>query len=90
MGRAIATWDERLPPTAVHLWRTSMRTLLPGAASLCAASLLVAAAHAQEVWQTLPEPPAMPEPAESGMAPVTPTAAATAAARARSSRSVTR
>jgi pimeloyl-ACP methyl ester carboxylesterase len=47
-----------------------MKTLLSGAASLCAASLLVAAAHAQEVWQTLPEPPAMPEPTESGMAPV--------------------
>ncbi len=47
-----------------------MRTLLLGAASLCAASLLVGAGNAQEVWQTLPEPPPMPEPAESGMAPV--------------------
>jgi pimeloyl-ACP methyl ester carboxylesterase len=47
-----------------------MRTLLLGAASLYAAILLVAGANAQEVWQTLPEPPAMPEPAESGMAPV--------------------
>jgi pimeloyl-ACP methyl ester carboxylesterase len=35
-----------------------------------AASLLVTGAQAEEVWQALPEPPAMPEPAESGMAPV--------------------
>ncbi len=35
-----------------------------------AASLVASGAHAQEVWQTLPEPPAMPAPAESGMAPV--------------------
>ena len=27
-------------------------------------------ADAQEVWQTLPAPPAMPKPVESGMAPV--------------------
>jgi pimeloyl-ACP methyl ester carboxylesterase len=44
-----------------------MKRLLVG----LAASLWVAAsAHAQEVWQTLPVPPAMPKPAESGMAPV--------------------
>jgi pimeloyl-ACP methyl ester carboxylesterase len=43
-----------------------MRKLLLG----LVASLWVVAAHAEEVWQTLPEPPAMPEPAESGMAPV--------------------
>ena len=47
-----------------------MRTLLLGAASLCAAGFLVSAAQSQEVWQTLPEPPPMPEAAESGMAPV--------------------
>jgi pimeloyl-ACP methyl ester carboxylesterase len=43
-----------------------MRKLLLG----LVASFWVMAAHAEEVWQTLPEPPAMPEPAESGMAPV--------------------
>ena len=43
-----------------------MRTMLLG----MAASLLVASAQAEEIWQTLPEPPAMPQPAESGMAPV--------------------
>jgi pimeloyl-ACP methyl ester carboxylesterase len=43
-----------------------MRKLLLG----LVASLWVVAAHAEEIWQTLPEPPAMPEPAESGMAPV--------------------
>jgi hypothetical protein len=47
-----------------------MRTLLLGAASLCAAGFLVNAAQSQEVWQTLPEPPPMPEAVESGMAPV--------------------
>jgi pimeloyl-ACP methyl ester carboxylesterase len=44
----------------------AMRTWLLG----LAASLVVAGAHAQGKWQTLPEPPAMPAPAESGMAPV--------------------
>ena len=47
-----------------------MRTLLPAAATLYAAAFLVSSAQAEEVWQTLPEPPAMPAPAESGMAPV--------------------
>jgi pimeloyl-ACP methyl ester carboxylesterase len=32
--------------------------------------LWVSGAHAQEIWQTLPEPPPMPEPVETGMAPV--------------------
>jgi pimeloyl-ACP methyl ester carboxylesterase len=32
--------------------------------------VLSAAAGAQEIWQTLPQPPAMPTPVESGMAPV--------------------
>jgi pimeloyl-ACP methyl ester carboxylesterase len=31
---------------------------------------LVVPAHAEEIWQTLPEPPPMPAPVESGMAPV--------------------
>ena len=44
-----------------------MKRLLVG---LAASLWVVASAHAQEVWQTLPEPPAMPKPAESGMAPV--------------------
>jgi pimeloyl-ACP methyl ester carboxylesterase len=37
-----------------------------------ALSLLVVGtqADAEEIWQTLPQPPAMPEPVESGMAPV--------------------
>ena len=47
-----------------------MRRLLLGVAGLWAAGLLAAEAHAEEVWQTLPQPPAMPAPAESGMAPV--------------------
>jgi pimeloyl-ACP methyl ester carboxylesterase len=37
---------------------------------LAASLWVMAAAHAQEVWQTLPEPPSMPAPDESGMAPV--------------------
>ncbi len=37
---------------------------------LVAGLLLSATADAQEVWQTLPAPPAMPKPVESGMAPV--------------------
>jgi hypothetical protein len=57
------------PPARIEE-ETSMRTLLLGAASLYAAGFLASAALAQEVWQTLPEPPPMPEPAESGMAPV--------------------
>lgn len=32
--------------------------------------LLTTAAGAEEIWQTLPRPPAMPSPVESGMAPV--------------------
>jgi pimeloyl-ACP methyl ester carboxylesterase len=47
-----------------------MNRLLPGVASLCVAVWLAVGAQAQEVWQTLPEPPAMPEAVESGMAPV--------------------
>jgi pimeloyl-ACP methyl ester carboxylesterase len=45
----------------------SMKRLLVG---LAAGLLLTAAASAEEIWQTLPLPPAMPEPVESGMAPV--------------------
>jgi len=43
-----------------------MRWLLGLAAGL----LMAVAARAEEVWQTLPEPPAMPQPVETGMAPV--------------------
>jgi pimeloyl-ACP methyl ester carboxylesterase len=43
-----------------------IRVLLGFAAGL----LLTSAAHAEEIWQTLPQPPAMPTPLESGMAPV--------------------
>jgi pimeloyl-ACP methyl ester carboxylesterase len=43
-----------------------MRILL----GLTAGLLLTSAAGAEETWQTLPRPPAMPTPAESGMAPV--------------------
>ena len=43
-----------------------MRILLGLAAGL----LLTSAAGAEEIWQTLPQPPAMPTPVESGMAPV--------------------
>ena len=43
-----------------------MRILL----GLTAGLLLTSAAGAQEIWQTLPQPPAMPTPVESGMAPV--------------------
>ena len=44
-----------------------MNKLLIGVVSLL---LLSVAARAEEVWQTLPKPPAMPTPVESGMAPV--------------------
>ena len=44
-----------------------MKRLLLG---LATGLLLIAAASAEEIWQTLPLPPAMPEPVESGMAPV--------------------
>jgi pimeloyl-ACP methyl ester carboxylesterase len=37
---------------------------------LVALPLLAIGAHAEEIWQTLPQPPAMPTPRESGMAPV--------------------
>jgi hypothetical protein len=47
--------------------RQSMNKLLIGVISLL---LLNVAAGAEEVWQTLPKPPAMPTPVDSGMAPV--------------------
>ena len=37
---------------------------------LAACLLLTSAATAEEIWQTLPRPPAMPSPVESGMTPV--------------------
>lgn len=37
---------------------------------LAAGLLLTGAAGAEEIWQTAPQPPAMPTPVESGMAPV--------------------
>ena len=43
-----------------------IRVLLGFAAGL----LLTGAAGAEEIWQTLPQPPAMPTPVESGMAPI--------------------
>jgi pimeloyl-ACP methyl ester carboxylesterase len=44
-----------------------MNKLLIGVVSVL---LLSVGAGAEEIWQTLPEPPAMPAPVESGMAPV--------------------
>jgi alpha-beta hydrolase superfamily lysophospholipase len=44
-----------------------MNKLLIGAVLLL---LLSGGARAEEVWQTLPKPPAMPAPIDSGMAPV--------------------
>ena len=44
-----------------------MNKLLIGVVALL---LLSGAARAEEIWQTLPKPPAMPTPVESGMAPV--------------------
>jgi pimeloyl-ACP methyl ester carboxylesterase len=44
-----------------------MKRLLPGVA---AGLLLAITAHSAEIWQTLPQPPPMPQPRESGMAPV--------------------
>jgi pimeloyl-ACP methyl ester carboxylesterase len=44
-----------------------MRKLL---LALAAGLALSTAASSQEIWQTLPQPPAMPTPVESGMAPV--------------------
>ena len=44
-----------------------MRTLL---LALAAGLVLSIAAAAEEIWQSLPQPPAMPTPRESGMAPV--------------------
>jgi pimeloyl-ACP methyl ester carboxylesterase len=38
--------------------------------SVVSVLLLVVPAHAEEIWQTLPEPPPMPAPVESGTAPV--------------------
>jgi pimeloyl-ACP methyl ester carboxylesterase len=45
----------------------SMRKLSIG---VVAVLLLSGSARAEEIWQTLPEPPPMPTPLESGMAPV--------------------
>jgi pimeloyl-ACP methyl ester carboxylesterase len=45
----------------------SMRKLSIG---VIAVLLLSGSARAEEIWQTLPEPPPMPTPLESGMAPV--------------------
>ncbi|WP_051247764.1 alpha/beta fold hydrolase [Inquilinus limosus] len=45
------------------------RTLLRAIAAITI-GFATTAAQAAEVWQTLPEPPPMPKPAESGMAPV--------------------
>jgi pimeloyl-ACP methyl ester carboxylesterase len=45
----------------------SLNKLLIG---VVAVLLLSGAARAEEIWQTLPEPPPMPPPLESGMAPV--------------------
>ena len=44
-----------------------MRKALIGVVSVL---LLSVGARAEEIWQTLPEPPPMPAPVESGMAPV--------------------
>ena len=44
-----------------------MNKLLIGVVALL---LLSGAARAEEIWQTLPKPPAMPTPVDSGMAPV--------------------
>ena len=44
-----------------------LRKLLIGAIALLSLSV---AARAEEIWRTLPEPPPMPTPSESGMAPV--------------------
>jgi pimeloyl-ACP methyl ester carboxylesterase len=44
-----------------------MKKLLPGVA---AGLLLAITACSAEIWQTLPQPPPMPQPRESGMAPV--------------------
>jgi hypothetical protein len=43
-----------------------MRTLM----SVVLVLLLSVSARAEEIWQTLPQPPPMPTPVESGMAPV--------------------
>jgi pimeloyl-ACP methyl ester carboxylesterase len=45
----------------------SMMRILIG---LATGLLLATAARAEEIWQTLPRPPAMPSPLKSGMAPV--------------------
>src|SRR5580698_5813744 len=44
-----------------------MKRLLPAAA---AGLLLAITAQATEIWQTLPQPPPMPQPRVSGMAPI--------------------
>src|SRR5579859_1657261 len=45
----------------------TMKRLLFGAT---AGLLLAIAAQAAEIWRTLPQPPPLPQPRESGMAPV--------------------
>jgi hypothetical protein len=37
---------------------------------LTACMLLTSTARAEEIWQTVPLPPALPTPRESGMAPI--------------------
>jgi pimeloyl-ACP methyl ester carboxylesterase len=44
-----------------------MKKLLP---SVAAGLLIAITAHAAKIWQTLPQPPPMPQPRESGMAPI--------------------
>lgn len=52
-----------IDPTEVQ----NVKRLLSGVA---AGLLLAFTTHAAEIWQTLPQPPPMPQPRESGMAPV--------------------
>jgi pimeloyl-ACP methyl ester carboxylesterase len=50
--------------------RPTFPATLLAALGLLAVSLFTNALHAEERWQTLPEPPPMPEPVKSGYAPV--------------------